>query len=80
MNDFIRKLELDKKFKGSLTGDDVREGLVAVISVKLPHPQFHSQAKTKLVNTEIKGLVDTAVSEGLQRFFDSTPGAHWPQI
>ncbi len=73
MNDFIKRLEMDKRFKHTLTGDDVREGLVAVISVKLPQPQFHSQAKTKLVNTDIKGLVDNVVKEGFNRYFDEHP-------
>jgi len=56
-----------------LTGDDVREGLTAIISVKLQSPQFEGQTKTKLGNTEIKGFVETAVSEKLTSYFEENP-------
>ncbi|MDD5435528.1 MAG: DNA gyrase subunit B, partial [Nitrospira sp.] len=57
----------------TLTGDDIREGLTAVISIKLPNPQFEGQTKTKLGNSEIKGLVETIVNERLGTFFEENP-------
>jgi DNA gyrase subunit B len=57
----------------SISGDDVREGLVAVISVKLPDPRFESQTKVKLVNTEIEGVVSSIIYEGLMEYFDANP-------
>ncbi len=61
-----------KDFKGQLTGDDVREGLVAVISVKVPQPQFESQTKVKLTS-DIKGLVDSFLYEKLTQYFEEHP-------
>lgn len=58
----------------SLSGDDVREGLAAVISVRLPEPQFEGQTKTKLGNSEIKGLVQSIVNERLKSFLEENPG------
>ncbi|MBI2663622.1 DNA topoisomerase (ATP-hydrolyzing) subunit B [Candidatus Woesearchaeota archaeon] len=70
INEYIRKNNLgDIK----LTGDDVREGLVAVISVKVPDPQFEGQTKTKLGNSNVKGLVSSAVYEYLSNFFEENP-------
>lgn len=57
----------------TLLGDDIREGLTAVISIKLPNPQFEGQTKTKLGNSEIKGIVETAVNERLGTFFEENP-------
>ena len=57
----------------SISGDDVREGLICVLSIKLPNPRFESQTKVKLVNTEIDGIVNSAVYEGLMTFFDKNP-------
>lgn len=57
----------------SLSGDDVREGLICVLSVKLPNPRFESQTKVKLVNTEIDGIVSSIAYEGLMNFFDENP-------
>jgi DNA gyrase subunit B len=63
----------DKDGEITLSGDDVREGLTAVVSVKLPEPQFEGQTKAKLGNSEIKGLVETAVNEALGSYFDQKP-------
>jgi DNA gyrase subunit B len=57
----------------ALSGDDVREGLVCVISVKMPNPRFSSQTKDKLVNTEIEGVVSSIVYEGIMQYFDENP-------
>jgi DNA gyrase subunit B len=65
---------LIKDFKGGLTGDDVREGLVAVISVKIPQPQFEGQTKGKL-NSDVKGPVDSFLYEKLQTYFEENPSA-----
>lgn len=73
INQYLQSSSLSKNFKEKLTGDDVREGLTAVISVKLPNPQFEGQTKTKLGNSEIKGLVENMVNEGLSSFFEENP-------
>ena len=74
LNDYLKKDEtLKKKSTGNLSGDDVREGLVCVLSVKIPEPQFNSQTKEKLVNAEVKGLVQQIVSENLSLFFEENP-------
>src|SRR5438067_8202664 len=57
----------------SISGDDVREGLICVLSIKLPNPRFESQTKVKLVNTEIDGIVNSVVYDGLMTFFDKNP-------
>ncbi len=62
-----------KNFKGGITGDDVREGLTAVISVRLPEPQFEGQTKAKLGNSEIKGLVESIVNDKLAQAFEEEP-------
>ena len=64
---------LMKSLKADIGGEDVREGLVAVISVKMQNPQFEGQTKTKLGNSEIKGAVETVVGEGLREFFEENP-------
>ena len=64
---------LFKEVKSGLTGEDVREGLTAVISVKHPDPSFDSQTKTKLVSSEVKGIVETVLSEKLGQFFEENP-------
>jgi len=62
-----------KNFKGGITGDDVREGLTAVISVRLQEPQFEGQTKAKLGNSEVKGLVESIVNDKLARAFEEDP-------
>jgi len=64
---------LTKNLKADVGGEDVREGLVAVISVKMQNPQFEGQTKTKLGNSEIKGAVQSVVGEGLREYFEETP-------
>ncbi len=64
---------LMKSLKADIGGEDVREGLVAVISVKMQNPQFEGQTKTKLGNSEIKGAVETVVGEGLREYFEENP-------
>ncbi len=73
LNDYARKQKILKDNDSNLTGDDVREGLVAVISVKLPEPQFEGQTKTRLGNAEIKGLVESALAEELTRYLEEHP-------
>ncbi|MGE5588830.1 MAG: DNA topoisomerase (ATP-hydrolyzing) subunit B [Clostridia bacterium] len=75
INDYARKVGMLKENEENLTGDDVREGLTAVISVKLLAPQFEGQTKTKLGNTEIRGIVDSVVAEALAEFFEEKPAA-----
>jgi DNA gyrase subunit B len=70
INDYTNKNKLAKE---SLTGDDVREGLTAIISAKIPEPQFEGQTKTKLGNSEIKGLVDSITLDFLAEFFEENP-------
>ncbi len=73
INSYGQSNDLLKDLKENPTGDDVREGLVAVISVKLRNPQFEGQTKTKLGNSEIKGIVETAVNENLSAYFEENP-------
>jgi DNA gyrase subunit B len=73
VNQYARANEFLKEKDPAITGDDVREGLVCVLSVKLPNPRFESQTKVKLVNTEIEGIVASVVYEGLMSFFDANP-------
>jgi DNA gyrase subunit B len=73
INAYGQTNDLLKDLKENPTGEDVREGLVAVISVKLRNPQFEGQTKTKLGNSEVKGIVEAAVNENLGRFFEVTP-------
>jgi len=73
INDFAHKNKFLKEDEPNLTGDDIREGLTAVISVKLTEPQFEGQTKAKLGNPEIKGVVESAVGEGLSLYFEEHP-------
>ena len=72
VNAYAQSSGLAKNFKSSLTGDDVREGLVAVISVKLPQPQFEGQTKGKL-NSDVKGAVESFLNDRLTEFFEQNP-------
>src|SRR5262245_54469219 len=73
LNNYAVSNNLFKEDKETLSGDDVREGLVAVISVKLPNPQFEGQTKTKLGNSEVKGIVETLVNIGLGDYLNENP-------
>ena len=73
INDYARGKGILKEKDANLTGDDCREGLAAIISVKLHDPQFEGQTKTKLGNTEIRGLVQTAVTKNLAEFLEENP-------
>ncbi len=73
INNYANANELLKKDTESLTGDDVREGLTAVVSVKLRNPQFEGQTKAKLGNSEVKGIVEAAVNEALGNCFEENP-------
>ncbi len=73
VNYYAGKNNLTKDLKESITGDDIREGLTAVISVKIPHPQFEGQTKTKLGNTEVKGIVEAIVNDRLGAFLEENP-------
>jgi DNA gyrase subunit B len=74
INAYARQKGLLKEKEENLTGDDIREGLAAVISVKLQEPQFEGQTKTKLGNTEVKGLVESATNRYLAEFLEERPG------
>ena len=73
INDFARKQGFIKDDQPNLTGEDVREGLAAVISVKLTNPQFEGQTKTKLGNAEVRSIVESVVAEGLARYLEENP-------
>ncbi|SHH78115.1 DNA gyrase subunit B [Caloranaerobacter azorensis DSM 13643] len=73
INDYARKNNLLKDKDSNLTGEDIREGLTAVLSVKLPDPQFEGQTKTKLGNSEMRGIVESLVSENIISFLEENP-------
>lgn len=73
MNDYARKNKFLKENDDSLSGEDVREGLTAIISVKLTEPQFEGQTKTKLGNSEMRGFVETCTNENLTAFLEENP-------
>ncbi|MDR3332777.1 MAG: DNA topoisomerase (ATP-hydrolyzing) subunit B [Synergistaceae bacterium] len=73
INDEARRAKLLKEKEANLTGDDLKEGLTAVISIKLLEPQFEGQTKTKLGNGDVKGIVDSVVYEGLKLAMEETP-------
>lgn len=74
VNDCARRLGLLKENEENLAGEDTREGLTAVISIKLREPQFEGQTKTKLGNSEVRGIVESLVSEHLSAYFEENPG------
>jgi DNA gyrase subunit B len=74
INAFAQANNLKKDFKGSFSGEDVREGLVAVISVRIKEPQFEGQTKAKLGNSEVKGIVESFINEKLMEFFEENIG------
>jgi len=73
INDLMKKSKHGKKMDESLSGDDVREGLTCVISVKVPEPQFEGQTKSKLGNSEVRGIVEKLVGENLSSWFEEHP-------
>ncbi|MGF1523626.1 MAG: DNA topoisomerase (ATP-hydrolyzing) subunit B [Leptolyngbyaceae cyanobacterium] len=73
MNNFARKRNKRKENESNLSGENIREGLTGVISVKVPEPEFEGQTKTKLGNTEVRGIVDTLVGETLTEYLDFNP-------
>ncbi|HBC91622.1 MAG TPA: DNA topoisomerase (ATP-hydrolyzing) subunit B [Pelotomaculum sp.] len=73
INDYGRKYNLLKNGNSNLSGEDIREGLTAVISVKVTDPQFEGQTKTKLGNSEVRGIVDNVVGESLSTFLEENP-------
>lgn len=73
INDYGKKFNHIKENDKNLSGDDIREGLTAVVSVKIPEPQFEGQTKTKLGNSEVRGVVDSIVGEGVYVFLEENP-------
>jgi DNA gyrase subunit B len=73
LNDYARKANLLKEKDSNLTGDDVRQGLTAVISVKIPNPQFEAQTKAKLNNAEVRPIVEMVTAEMLTQYLEETP-------
>ncbi|MCY0875442.1 MAG: DNA topoisomerase (ATP-hydrolyzing) subunit B [Firmicutes bacterium] len=73
LNDYARRMNFLKEKDQNLTGDDVREGITAIVSVKIPEPQFEGQTKTKLGNSEVKGIVESLFADRLATFLDENP-------
>lgn len=73
LNEFLKNSKFAKKMEETFSGDDVREGLTAVLSVKVPEPQFEGQTKTKLGNTEVRGIVEGFVNEQLTLYLEQNP-------
>jgi DNA gyrase subunit B len=74
VNSYASTNKLSEKLTESVTGEDIREGMTAVVSVKIPQPQFEGQTKTKLGNTEVKGIVEGIVNDRLGAFLEENPG------
>ena len=73
LNEYLKRSKLSKQLEDTLSGDDVREGLTAVVSAKVPNPQFEGQTKSKLGNSEVKGIVEFIMNEKLGETFDMNP-------
>ena len=73
LNEFLKNSKLSKKMEETLSGDDVREGLTAVLSIKVPEPQFEGQTKTKLGNSEVKSIVESFVNDQLTLYLEQNP-------
>ncbi|MFO7818701.1 MAG: DNA topoisomerase (ATP-hydrolyzing) subunit B [Halanaerobacter sp.] len=73
VNDYARQNDLLKEDDDNLAGDDIREGIVAIINLKLPEPQFEGQTKTKLANSKVRGIVDSFLSQNLSNFLNENP-------
>ncbi|WP_374017463.1 DNA topoisomerase (ATP-hydrolyzing) subunit B [Paenibacillus thiaminolyticus] len=73
INEYARKMNLMKDNVSNLSGDDVREGMTAIVSVKIPEPQFEGQTKTKLGNSEVRSIVESLFAERLMEFMDENP-------
>jgi DNA gyrase subunit B len=73
MNDYARKSGLQKQNDEPLSGEDVREGLTAILSIKVPEPQFEGQTKTRLGNSEVRGIVESTINEKLAEFLEENP-------
>jgi len=73
VNDYIKKQELTKNKDLNITGEDVREGLTVVLSIKIPNPQFEGQTKTKLGNSEVEGIVKSILGDALSTYFEENP-------
>jgi len=74
INQYVANSDLGKNLKAKISGDDVREGLSAVISIRIKSPQFEGQTKTKLGNSDVKGVVESLVNEKLSTYFEENPG------
>lgn len=73
VNDVAKAQNLIKEKDGKLIGNDIREGIVAIVSVKVPQPQFEGQTKTKLGNSEVSGIVNSVLSQSLKIFLEDNP-------
>jgi len=73
VNSYAPNAKASKNLKGALDGDDIREGITCVVSIKIPNPQFEGQTKTKLGNSEVKGIVESIVNDKLGTFFEEQP-------
>ena len=73
INDYARRNGLLKENEDNLSGEDVREGCIAIVNVKIPDPQFEGQTKTKLGNSEVRGVVESVVAEGLGLYLEENP-------
>ncbi len=73
MNDYAKKYNLIKENDIAITGEDIREGITAILSIKIPNPQFEGQTKTKLGNSEVRGIVDSITGESLYNYCEENP-------